>query len=95
MAALKPQYQTFLDTKQGFQIGVTQAKIETSSDTITVPSLANTTNSASSAQVRDSNEDSVTVTDDGANTVTLASGTVGGVVTIITIHRNINYGAEA
>jgi len=96
MAALLPVRQNFVDMK-GFTIGIHQVTLQSTSDTVTVPTLANTTASASSAQVRGANEGAVTVTDDGANTVTLASGTAGDTVTFITHHGPslINYGAEA
>lgn len=96
MATLIPVKQEFVDQK-GFTIGIHRLVIQSSSDTFTVPQLANSTASASSAQIRGAGEGAVTVTDDAANTVTLASGTVGGTVTIVTHHGPslINYGAEA
>lgn len=97
MAAVLPFFQRFHDEKLGFTIGVHRVELTSSSDTITVPTLANTTSNASSAQVRIANESSVTVTDDGANTVTIASGSAGNKVTIVTVHGPgvLNFGAEA
>lgn len=76
-------------------LGVHRVTLVSASDTITVSKLANTTSNASSAQVRDRGEGAVTVTDNGANTVTIAGGTAGNVVTIVTLHRYVNLGAEA
>jgi hypothetical protein len=86
------------DEKIGFQILVSRVPLTgDATDTFTVPTLANTTNNASSAQVRIANEAAVTVTDDGSNTVTLAGGVKGAFATIVTIHGPgvLNYGAEA
>lgn len=95
MATLLPDKQVFVDLRDGTQIGIHKVTLASTSDTFTVPPLANTTSNASSAQVRDQNENAVTVTDDGSNTVTLASGTAGETATVVTQHRNINYGKEA
>lgn len=95
MAAILPDFQTQLDTKQGFIIVISRVTLVSTSDTITVPSLANTNASASSAQLRGANDNAATVTDDGANTITIA-GTVGDEVTVVSKHSpQINYGAEA
>lgn len=95
MAALLPSRQRFVDMK-GFQIGIHTVTLLSTSDTITVPALANTTSNASSNQVRQANEAAATVTDDGANTVTIV-GTAGNQVTVVTVHGPglVNYGAEA
>jgi hypothetical protein len=96
MAAVLPFFQRFHDEKIGLNVGVSKVKLVSTSDTITVPTLANTNSNASSAQVRIANEPAVTVTDDGANTVTIV-GSIGDEVTIVTAHGPdvINFGAEA
>jgi len=95
LATIRPYLQQFVDLRDGSIIGIHKLTLQSSSDTFTVPDLANTTASASADQIRDANENSVTVTDDGANTVTLASGTAGDTVTVATHHRFTNSGAEA
>lgn len=96
MAALVPDFQRFDDLRDGSTIGVTKVTLVSASDTITVPKLANTTNSASSAQIRGANEAAATVTDDGTNTVTIV-GTAGEKATVVTHHGRdqVNFGAEA
>ena len=96
MAALIPDFQRFDDLRDGTTLAVTKVTLVSASDTITVPTLANTTSNASSAQIRGANEAAATVTDDGANTVTLV-GTVGNKVTVVTLHGRdvVNFGAEA
>lgn len=95
MAAIKPFQQKFEDMR-GFTIGISKVKLLSASDTLTVPTLANSNANASSAQVRGANEAAATVTDDGANTVTIV-GTVGEEVTVVTQHGPslVNHGAEA
>lgn len=95
MAALIPLHQNFDDRRNGDVVGYTRVKLVSTSDTVTVPKLANTTASASSAQVRRANDAAVTVTDDGANTVTIV-GTVGDEVSIVTLHgpATVNFGDE-
>ena len=94
MATIKPYLQQFLDLRDGSTIGVHKLRLLSTSDTFTVPKLANTTASASADQVRDAGEAAVTVTDDGANTITLV-GVAADTVTVVTHHRHINSGAEA
>ncbi len=96
MAAILPDLQRFEDFRNGTIIGVHFVTLTSSSDTITVPKLANTTNNASSAQVRRAGEGAVTVTDDGDNTVTIAGGTAGDKAVIVTAHgpATINFGDE-
>ncbi len=94
MAALKPDLEQYLDLRNGTVLGLHKVTLLTTSDTVTVPKLANTSASASSKQVRDANEASATVTDDGANTITIV-GTVGNTVNIASLHRFVNSGAEA
>lgn len=95
MAALLPKLQQFVDLRDGSIIGITKATLLSSSDTLTVPTLANSTASASSDQIRNAGEAAVTVTDNGSHTITLSNGTVGDTVTIVSHHRFINYQAEA
>ena len=97
MAALRPLHQNFDDRRIGDVVGYSRVKLESASDTLTVPTLASTTANASSAQVQRANDSAVTVTDDGANTVTIAGGTAGQEVSIVTLHgpATVNFGAEA
>ena len=95
MAALIPKFQRFEDQKVGYIVGITEVVIVSSSDTITVPQLANSTTNRSAAQLRRENDSAVTVTDDADDQVTLASGTVGDAVIILTLHTHLNFGAEA
>ena len=96
MEDLIPNFQRFDDLRDGTTICVTKVTLVSASDTITVPTLANTTASASSAQVRAAGEVAATVTDDGANTVTIV-GVAGDKATIATLHgpANVNFGSEA
>lgn len=94
MAALKPDLQHFFDLRNGTVLGFHKVTLLSTSDTLTVPKLANTTASASSDQIRDAGESGVTVTDDGANTITVA-GTAGNTVNLVSLHRYVNSGAEA
>jgi len=93
MAALLPSLQHTVDLRNGAQVLISVVTLLSTSDTITVPKLANTTASASSAQLRNAGEAAVTVTDDGANTVTLV-GTAGNQCTVASIHRFVNHGDE-
>ncbi len=95
MAANIPFFQRFHDEKIGFTIGVSRIKLIDTSDDLTVPTLANTAVSASSDQIRIAAEPAATVTDDGANTVTIV-GSVGDEITVVTIHGPsvTNFGAE-
>lgn len=95
MPAVLPFFQRFHDEKIGFNIGVSRVKLVSTSDELTVPTLANTASNASSNQVRLNAEPAVTVTDDGANTVTIV-GSIDDEVTIITVHGPSvsNFGAE-
>ncbi len=93
MAALVPTLQQFLDLRDGTILGITKVKLLTTSDTLTVPGPANTTANASAAGVRNAGEATATVTQSG-NTVTIA-GTAGQTLTVVTLHRFVNSGAEA
>ena len=95
MAALRPYLQQFVDLRDGSIIGIHKVKLLSTSDTITVPNLANTTASASADQIRNAGEAAVTVTDDGDNTITLAGGVAGNTATIVSHHRFINSGVES
>lgn len=86
--------QHFVDLRDGSIIGIHKVKLVTTSDTVTVPDLANTTSNASSDQIRNAGEVAATVTDNGNNTVTIV-GTVGETVTLVTHHRHINSGSES
>lgn len=93
MAALTPDKQTWVDLRDGTQVCITKVTLVSTSDTITVPGPANTTASASCAGLRDAGQSSATVTQ-SSNTVTIA-GTAGQKLTVVTLHRNVNSGAEA
>lgn len=93
MATLLPDFQQYIDLRDGTILGIHKVTLKTASDTLTVPVGANTTASASFAQVRDAGEAAATVTS-SSNTVTIV-GTAGNKVTIASIHRNVNFGAEA
>lgn len=95
MAVIRPTYQNYTDTKTGTTIGIHIVTPVTTSDTFTVPMLANSTVNVSSATLRRADGNTATVTNDGANTITVA-GTVGDTVLIVTVHpaRVGNYGPE-
>lgn len=67
------------------RIGVHKVTLVSTQDSLTVPVLAVNSNNASSAQVRRVGDASVTVTDDGANTVTIV-GSPGDEALIVTVH---------
>lgn len=94
MAANTPKFQKFVEFAPGYKIGIHQVKLLSASDTVTVPVLAHTTSNASSAQVRRNGDPSLTVTDDGSNTVTIV-GTTGQEGVVVTMHRTGNSLAEA
>jgi hypothetical protein len=94
MASLLPDFQQYIDLRDGTILGIHKVTLKSTSDTITTPVGANSTASASVAQIRDAGEAAVTVTS-SSNTITIASGTAGNTVTIASLHRNVNYGAEA
>lgn len=96
MAALLPSLQHYEDQRDGTTIGIHKVKLVSASDTLVVAQLANTTASASSAQIRGANEAAATVTDDGDDTLTIV-GTAGNTVTICTNHGpgTVNSGSEA
>lgn len=95
MALLVPLAQTFYDIPglPGFRLGLTRVKLVTTSDTVTVPTPASSTASASAGRVLQAGQAAATVTQSG-NTVTIA-GTAGNEVMVVTLHPNVNSGAEA
>ena len=93
MALLVPDLQQFLDMRDGTIVGITKVTLLSASDTLTVPKPANTTASASVAVLRDAGQASCTVSQ-SAQTVTL-TGTAGQKITVVTLHRSVNSGAEA
>ena len=105
MAAITPTLQQYVDLRNGTTIGIHFVTPVTTSDTFTVPKLAQrTTDSVSSATLRRSDAFTATITDNastadttasGGNTVTVA-GTIGQQVVVLTIHsaRGVNFGDE-
>jgi hypothetical protein len=93
MALLVPDLQTQLDLRDGTMLVVSKVTLQSASDTLTVPKPANTSSSASCAGLRDAGNSSATVTQSG-NVVTIA-GTAGQKLTVVTLHRFVNSGAEA
>ena len=89
MAALLPVVQEFEHTNiDGNTFGIHKVILVSSSDTVTVPTLAHSTPSNSVIELDDGNNDTgVTVSASGANTVTLIGGSAGGVVWFMTRHR--------
>jgi len=89
MAAIQPTLQVYENTKvQGNSFGIHRVVLASSSDTVTVGTLAsNASPSSSVAELDDGNNDTgVTVSASGANTVTLIGGTAGGIVWFTTRH---------
>ena len=98
MAAIQPNFQVYEDVKvQANVFGIHRVQLASSSDTVTVPTLASTTPSNSVGELDDSNNDAgVTVSTSDANTVTLIGGTQGGIVWFLTRHRGrVNFFPEA
>lgn len=97
MAAITPISQRFYDLNdraRGLTIGVHVLKLQSSSDTFTVPDLADSTSGVSVKQLERAADATVTVTNSG-NTVTLASGTAGDEVVIVSLHQGrVNYNEE-
>lgn len=95
MALLVPTNQHFFDIPglPGFTLGITRCLLQTASDTLTVPKPASSTSSASVGRVLQNGAAACTVTQSG-NTVTM-SGTAGQEVFVVTLHGNINSGAES
>jgi hypothetical protein len=86
MAALTQFFQRFYDTSKGEKIGIHIVTLTSASDTITVPTLADgTTNNTSARQLNRSGQSSVTITNT-ANVITIAGGSAGEEVVIVTLH---------
>jgi hypothetical protein len=102
MAALFPDLQRYEDLRNGTIVGIHAVTLQSSSDTITVPKLAQaTTDDVSSAVVRRPGDDTgVTITDDAqsgtGNTITLTGGTAGNKLLVLSVHgpATINFGDE-
>jgi xanthine/CO dehydrogenase XdhC/CoxF family maturation factor len=104
MAQLTPNWQKFVDCPDNVKIGITKVTIQTASDTVVVPRLANyaTGNLSAKQLVRNmpADDTGITVTDSAAtddtnveSTVTLTSGTKGKSAVIVSIHdgaRDVN-----
>lgn len=105
MAQLIPSFQTFVDLKNGFTLGITEVVLSSTSDTVQVPKLAQVaTDSVSSARLRRAGDDTVaTITDDANSSasangsiITIASGTAGNKLLLVHVHgpATLNYGLE-
>lgn len=105
MATILPKLQQFVDMRNGTTVGIHFVTLVSTSDTITVPKLAQrVTDDVSSGTLRRADAFTATVTDNastadstasGGNTVTIV-GTVGQEVMIITVHNSgsMNFGDE-
>lgn len=90
MATLVPTLQQILDLRDGTCAVISKLRILTASDTFTAPDLAVSTSGLSVKQVKSfSGEPTLTVTNSG-NVVTLAGGSAGDLVTIMSMTRQIN-----
>lgn len=89
MAALTQFRQTYVALKNGTGkvLGIHEVTLKSSSDTITVPTLDNSTSGASAAHLRFSGQSALTITTSG-NTVTIANGSAGDEAVIVTLHTN-------
>lgn len=102
MALLKPDWQEFVDNKNGTVVGLTLVTpLSITGDTVEVPQLAQVdADSVSSAVLRRVGQtSSPTITDSATtsdNTLTLASTIVGEQVLIVTVHASamLNFGDE-
>lgn len=100
MAAVLPVQQQFVDLRNGTVVGIHVVNLVSTSDTLTVPKLAQTTtDSVSSATLRRADASTATITDDAqsgtSNTVTIV-GTAGEQLLVVTVHgpNMINFGDE-
>jgi hypothetical protein len=106
MASLNPgALSRYVDMRNGTTIGIHFVTLLSTSDTLTVPKLAQrVTNSVSSSALRRPDGFTATVTDNaatadttasGGNTVTVV-GTPGQEILIVTVHNSnvVNFGAE-
>lgn len=87
MAALIQFKQTYIDLADGKVIGIHVVELQSSSDTITVPNLDNTTSGAAVKQLRKNGQGALTVTSSG-NTVTIAGGSAGDEVVLVSLHQS-------
>ena len=90
MASLIPVYQSFEQVKRDVQsFGIHKVILASSSDTVTVPNLADpTTPSNSVAELDDGNNGTgTTVSTSNVRTVTITGGKNGDVVWFVTRHR--------
>ncbi len=106
MAQLFPKWQKFVDVPGNHTLGIHLVEVLTSSDHFYVPKLAQRTdNSVCTSLIERYDENTATVTDNaatadssafGGNTVTVASGTVGDELLIVTCHGRdmLNSGDE-
>jgi len=94
MAALIPIYQKSFPVYHNRRVTVTKVKTVSTSDTFTLQPGANTTNSASTRQIRGRNENQVTavahVQSTGVVTITTPANLVGNTVTIVSLHVDGN-----
>lgn len=98
MASLSQFRQTYVDLRNGTGkvLGIHELTLKSSSDTITVPDLDNSTNDSSSAILLQNGQSGITVSDDGTRTVTISSGSEGDEVVVVTIHKALrNFSDEA
>lgn len=86
MAALTMFKQNYVDLPDGKMFGLHVVTLQSASDTITVPDLANTTSGASVKHMRRQGQAALTVTNSG-NTVTIAGGTKGDQAVIVSFHE--------
>lgn len=97
MALLIPKAQQFFDLHDkalGVVICVTTLKLISASDTFTVPTLSDVTSGVSVKQLERANDPTVTVTNSNF-TVTVAGGTAGDEVLIVSVHQgHANYNPE-
>jgi hypothetical protein len=93
MALLVPVWQQFHDLPGGGILGVTKVRLQSTSDTLTVPLPSHQTASASVGRVLQGSAAACTATQ-SAQTVTLA-GTAGNEVIVCTVHSRTNSIPEA
>lgn len=101
MAALNQFHQQFVDLPDGKTIGIHVVTLQSTSDTITVPVLDNTTSGVAVKQLLRNGQTASTVTS-SSNTVTIATTTLPSEasgnreVVIVSLHQNrSNYNTEA
>lgn len=96
MAAILPTWQQFVRIPStGQVVGIHLLTLVSTSDTITVPTLASGTANNCSDQMIRTGDATVTVTDNGNKTVTMV-GAAGNKILVVTAHASFsNFGAEA